>query len=85
MDDFLHRTITESIEFTDKEGGRFNAKVMRTRTSGGFASIALDVKGKRVLELTDDLDDYEGTARAIAKLLADMADRRCMLPEVPPA
>ena len=82
MQDFIHRAVSDSIEFVDCEGSKTTVTATRMRTSAGYAGISLDVGGKRVLDLTSDLEDYPKAARDIADLLRRMADEPCKLPKV---
>ena len=81
MQNFLHRTMTDTQTFNDKEGGVLKATIMRTRTSAGFAAIALEV-GNAKIELTSDLEDYESVARSLAAMLMSAANEGCALPQL---
>lgn len=80
--DFIHRAVSDSVEFVDCEGAKTVVKATHMRTSAGYACITLYVAGERVLELSSDLKDYPEAARAIADLLTRMADEPCKLPKV---
>lgn len=85
MEDFVHRTITESIELPGKQVPPVVCTVMRTRTSKGFASITLRIEGKEILKISNINygDFYEVAVRDIAHLLLQIANNSCKLPEVP--
>jgi hypothetical protein len=82
MHDFILRTVSDSIEFVDHDGNKTKVTATRSRTSASHAAITMDIDGKRVLELTSDLEDYPSAARNIARLLLSMADEPCALPNV---
>lgn len=83
MKDFLHRTVSESVSVVGIGGETVEVAATRSRASSGFAAIAIDFDGKRVLDLTTDhLANYQEAARAIATLLQRMADEPCTLPQV---
>lgn len=78
--DFLHREITLSREFRDCEGNPIPVKVHRIRTSLGFNHISLRV-GPTTIEFSSDIIDYENAVREVARMLEQIADNPCLLPE----
>ena len=82
MKDFLLRTVSDSITLKDQEGNEIRVTATRTRNSNGHAGITLDVGTNRVLDLSSDLEDYQGAAVAIAELLTHIAAEPCALPSV---
>ena len=68
-EDFILRTISEGFDVADKNGAKFNVLARRSRASSGHAMITLDIRGARVLELSNVLEDYQEVARQNAQLL----------------
>ena len=77
-DEFLHRDVSISADFTDDEGETFRVTVSRTRTSHLFSRITLKV-GKDQIDFDGDDEDV---IRKTAEMLVAIANNKCTLPKV---
>lgn len=83
MKNFIHRTITvDGAKFYDSDGNTHNVSASRMRTSAGFQQITVII-GQQKIELNTDLADMEGAARELARVLLEICENQCVLPEIP--
>jgi hypothetical protein len=82
MEEFIHKTISDSILLDRAKSGPVECKCLRTRTSKGFAAIELRIGGAVALSLSSDTygAEYEQVAMQIADLLQRVAKNPCTLP-----
>ena len=82
MDQFIHKTISDTIRLKRAKAGPVECVVTRTRTSKAYAAIQLSIDNSTVLCITREAygDDYEQAVRDIAELLIRAADEPCALP-----
>lgn len=81
MEEFILKTISASIEFERQKAGPVKCVVKRTRTTEGRAEIELSIDDYVALKFNNTTygHGYEQVARAVAKLLLEMADNPCLL------
>lgn len=82
MEEFVHKTVSDSITLDRAKAGPIECVCIRSRTSNGVAAIELRINGSVALQLSTTTygDGYEQAAVQIADLLRRMAENPCRLP-----